>query len=632
MSARIKIDQVGLPAGVAGQARTDGLDTGDLVTLEDVSGTGNSTFHLLWGPPDDPVAEATLAPTGDPNVWTFEPNSGSEGSYLIELRENGDPVERRVFGIRTAANHLLIPAFNERASRHAGWQNDGTDQTELSDNNAIDYADADLNDHPYAGWWRSLAELYRVVEAGTGGLADHSLPLVKLEFAPAKSVIANPLNVAGDAAYFASTTEFQYLRVNAANNALEWASLAAQGSTSILYDASTNTFVRAAVTGVVTAPQNSNTATFSVAAGKSVLINAANGSAVPAFVAGTAAFQYLRVNTGNNGLEWATLSTAASTSIIFDAASNTFRRAALTAGDVTAPVNDNTLTIVADAVTNTKAANMAANTQKANPTAGSADPQDMALAVQSLLLRAAGNIVNAACAADECLQRVGSADLGFAATPRLLRAPQILTSGTTISHPTGTRVIMVEGVGGGGASGGTEAVAGSMGGGGSSGTWGRRTFTAAAASSTYAIGAAGAGVSGATGGAGGSSTFTHNAVTLTLPGGPGGTFLAGASTVAVAPGGAAASAATNADISIAGMPGSDSCRTAAATTPIQAGAGGSNPLSSGGGNRWCTASELGGVSGSGFGAGGPGRVNGTSSTARVGNAGTAGAFIIWEFS
>lgn len=323
------------------------------------------------------------------------------------------------------------------------------------------------------------------------------------------------------------------------------------------------------------------------------------------------------------------LDVTGSTSITI--ASDQVQRAALT-GDVTAAVNVNATTIANNAVTNVKAADMAANSIKSNPTAGSADPQDMALAVQSVLLRAAGNIVNGACGADECLQRVSSGDLGFSATPRLLRAPQILTAGTSISHPTGTRVIMVEGVGGGGASGGTEAVAGSMGGGGSSGTWGRRTFTAVGTSSTYAIGAAGTGVSAATGNAGGSSTFTHNATTLTLPGGPGGTFLAGASTVAVAPGGAAASAATNADISIAGMPGSDSCRTAAATTPIQAGAGGSNPLSSGGGNRWCAASELGGVTGSGFGAGGPGRVNGTSSTARVGNAGTAGAFIVWEFS
>jgi len=377
VSARIKIDQVGLPAGVAGRARTDGLQTGDIVTLTDVAGVGNSTFHLLWGPPDDPVAEASLAPTGNPNVWEFEPNSGSEGSYLIELRESGDPVERRVFGIRTAANHLLIPALNERASRHAGWDNDGADQSELSDNNAIDYADASLNAVPYAGWWRSLSELYRVVEAGIGGITDNSLPLVKLDLAPSKAVVANPLAVTGDAQYLVGGAAFQYLRVNAANNGLEWATLAAQASTSILYDAPSNTFVRAAVTGVVTAPQNSNTSSFSAAAGKSALINAGNASAVPAFVAGTGALQYLRVNAANNGLEWATL------------------------------------TIPTDFVTNAMLANMAANTVKVNATAGSADPTDLAMAVQSVLLRAAGNIVNVAAPADGVLQRVGSGNLGF---------------------------------------------------------------------------------------------------------------------------------------------------------------------------------------------------------------------------
>lgn len=599
MSARIKIDQVGLPAGVAGLARTDGLQTGDIVTLTDVSGTGNSTFHLLWGPPDDPVAEASLAPTGDPNVWTFEPNSGSEGSYLIELRENGDPVERRVFGIRTAANGLLIPAFNERASRHAGWNNDGAAQAELSDNNAIDYAEASLNVTPYAGWWRSIAELYRVVEAGTGGIADHSLPLAKLDLAPSKAVIANPLAVAGDAQYLVGVAAFEYLRVNTANDGLEWATLAAQASTSILYDAPTNRFVRAAVTGVVTAPQNSNTSSFSAAAGKSVLINAANGSAVPAFVAGTAALQMLRVNAANNGLEWATLA------------------------------------IANDFVSNAMLANMAANTVKVNATAGSADPTDLAMAVQSLHLRAAANIVNAACGADMCLQRVSSGDLGFSATPRLLREPQILTFGVSVSpmsHPAGTRLLIVEGVGGGGASGGTEAVAGSIGGGGASGTWGRRTFVAPALTSSFVVGAAGVGASGANGGAGASSTFTNGATTVTLPGGPGGTFIPGAATAAVAIGGLAAAAATNADISIAGMPGNDSVRTSAAVVPAQSGAGGSNPLGSGNASRWCLTSELAGLGGSGFGAGGAGRVNGTSSTARAGAGGLPGAFLVWEFS
>lgn len=361
MTARIKISQVGLPAGVAGVARTDGLANGALVTLEDVSGAGNSSFHLLWGPPEDTTAEASLAPTGDPDIWTFAPTAASYGSYLIELRELGVPVERRIFGIRTPAQHLLIPALNERASRHAAWDNDGADQIDASNNNAVDFPTSNLNAYPYAGWWRSLRELYAIVEAGTGGIADHSIALVKLALAPSKGVIANPTAIAGDAQYLVGTAAFDYLRVNAANTGLEWASLAAQGSTSILYDAGTNTFIRAAVTGAVTAAQNSNTSTFGAAAGKSVLANATNGSAVPAFLAGTAAFQHLRVNSSNTGLEWATLSSHASTSILYT--SDQFQRAALS-GAITSAQNTNT----------TAFGNAAARSQLANLTNASAVP------------------------------------------------------------------------------------------------------------------------------------------------------------------------------------------------------------------------------------------------------------------
>lgn len=195
MSARIKISQAGLSAGVAGVARTDGLDTGALVTLEDVDGVGESSFHLLWGPPEDTTAEASLAATVDPDIWTFSPDTAVYGSYLIELREDGVPVERRIFGIRTPANALLIPALNERASRHAAWDNSGADQIELSENNATDFPDAVLNDFAYAGWWRSLRELYEIVEFGTGSIADHAIALVKLvNAAAAPSVIGASTN------------------------------------------------------------------------------------------------------------------------------------------------------------------------------------------------------------------------------------------------------------------------------------------------------------------------------------------------------------------------------------------------------------------------------------------------------
>jgi hypothetical protein len=119
------------------------------------------------------------------------------------------------------------------------------------------------------------------------------------------------------------------------------------------------TFQRAALTGDVTASANSNTTAFRSFAAKSVLANATNASAVPSDLAGSAAFQYLRVNSANNALEWATLSNHASTSVVYN--SNTFERAALT-GDVTASQNSNATTIANGAVTLAKQADLAAGT------------------------------------------------------------------------------------------------------------------------------------------------------------------------------------------------------------------------------------------------------------------------------
>jgi hypothetical protein len=259
MSARIKISQAGLAAGVAGRSRTDGLATGALVTLEDVEGTGLglSTFHLLWVPPEDTNAEATLAQTIDLDVWTFSPMAAAYGSYQIELRVSGVSVERRIFGIRTPANQLLIPALNERASRHASLDNDGADQIELCEQNANDFPLSVLNSFRYAGWWRSLYELYRVVEFGIGSIADHALALVKLVTVPAKSFLVNASNAVGNVATLAGSAAYQYPRVNAANNALEMATLAAHGSVSVVYDAASNTFKYAGATSNVNSSSTS---------------------------------------------------------------------------------------------------------------------------------------------------------------------------------------------------------------------------------------------------------------------------------------------------------------------------------------------------------------------------------------
>lgn len=87
--------------------------------------------------------------------------------------------------------------------------------------------------------------------------------------------------------------------------------------------------------------------------------------------------------------------------------------------------------IVADSVSNTLLSNMAANTIKANPTAGSADPQDFGVVAESVVGRTSGNIINitsvaqsilmrssgsvfwGTAAADQVLRRSGSGDLGF---------------------------------------------------------------------------------------------------------------------------------------------------------------------------------------------------------------------------
>jgi hypothetical protein len=213
---------------------------------------------------------------------------------------------------------------------------------------------------------------------------------------------------------------------------------------------------------------------------------------------------------------------------------------------------------------------------------------------------------------------------------RLLRAPQVLTGGTSITHPAGTRLIKVRGVGGGGAGGGRSAAAGSGGSPGGSGTYGERTFTANSPTSTYTIGAGGAGSSGAAGGAGGASTFTHGATTLTLPGGLGGGFLAGGTSVAAADESGAAADATNADFSIAGQSGGRLVRlTSGSTQAFHNGPGGSNPLGQGAFPEFAFSN---GASGTGYGSGGGGDIADNQTNASVGTAGQPGVWIVEEYS
>lgn len=174
MASQMQIDQAGLPAGTAGEARTDGKADGSLVTLTNTTANPNTTFYLLWTPPQDTTAVGSLVPTGgNPHIWTFSPTVGVYGTYLIELVENegleNEVRERRVLRVRYPVSGVVPPALNEIADPNASLLLAGASQIEASDDNATDYLDATLNFRNYAGWWRVFEELFLAVENASGG-------------------------------------------------------------------------------------------------------------------------------------------------------------------------------------------------------------------------------------------------------------------------------------------------------------------------------------------------------------------------------------------------------------------------------------------------------------------------------
>ena len=199
-------------------------------------------------------------------------------------------------------------------------------------------------------------------------------------------------------------------------------------------------------------------------------------------------------------------------------------------------------------------------------------------------------------------------------TGRLLRAPQILTSGTSYTTPANCTAIYVEAVGGGG-SGGFATSAAPRGGGGGGG-YAAKYFTVTASTPyTYAIGAGGAArTSSASGNAGGSTTFTVSATTITASGGAGGSITVDTNV--------SGGTGTNGDLNISGGGGSAGYGT---VSPFVMGQGGSTKFGFGG---VAGSQAVPGVSGIGYGAGGSGSYLSSGS----GTTGAAGLIMIWEYS
>lgn len=214
----------------------------------------------------------------------------------------------------------------------------------------------------------------------------------------------------------------------------------------------------------------------------------------------------------------------------------------------------------------------------------------------------------------------------------LLRIPQVLTSGTSYSKPTGCRGLLVEllGGGGGGGSAATAAVSAAAAGGGAAGSYARKFFDVStdAGPFTYAIGGGGAGGNVANGDNGGNTTFLVGATTVTATGGLGGTREASAGTGVKDVTGGASTIATNGDLNCAGEPGGFSRRSSG--TIATSGRGGSSAYGDGGQPRISTSGT--GDAGSGFGSGGAGALVLNGAAAQIGGAGAGGFIIVWEFS
>lgn len=210
---------------------------------------------------------------------------------------------------------------------------------------------------------------------------------------------------------------------------------------------------------------------------------------------------------------------------------------------------------------------------------------------------------------------------------RLLRAPQLLTSGTSYTTPANCTAIYVEvvGAGGGGGAAQTASTTADAAGGGGSGGYCAKYFTVTGSTAyTYAIGAAGAaGTAGADGGTGGTTTFTVGAVTLSATGGTGGTSPASSANATLGWGGSGGTA-TGGDINVSGTSGQYG---AAISTSFVAAGGGAPSVFGGGGS----AGNFTAGGDGGYGAGGGGAAS-ASGPDYSGGAGGQGVIRVWEFA
>lgn len=203
-------------------------------------------------------------------------------------------------------------------------------------------------------------------------------------------------------------------------------------------------------------------------------------------------------------------------------------------------------------------------------------------------------------------------------------------NGSTYTPTTGTKSVIVEVVGGGGAGGGAMATSStqySYGLGGLPGHYGKSYYASGFSGVTLTIGAGGTGVSGGTGGAGGDSSFGS---LLVCVGGGGGIAINQVTTTQITIYGSEPGLLVNTGANLlqhAGFPGVYGVSNGVFDT--FSGAGCSTLLGAGGRTVSLGSS---GNPGTGYGSGGSGACNNTSSAARAGGNGAPGVIIVWEYA
>lgn len=169
MAASILFDQVGIPAGVAGQARTDGLDTGAVVTVTNASGQA-CRCEFWWKPPDDATAALVQ---NLPNQWEFTPTASNHGEYIVRMIEAegtaNETEDIKVFGIRLPNSGLLITGLNSRGDTAINLSSTAAEKTAAA---IISFNNEPLTEDPtitWSNWWGAMSELFGVVEGLSGG-------------------------------------------------------------------------------------------------------------------------------------------------------------------------------------------------------------------------------------------------------------------------------------------------------------------------------------------------------------------------------------------------------------------------------------------------------------------------------